>query len=115
MMAGPWENRDLSLEYFQLDFLGQYTVKHAFINGINIDRCYPGAPPDHVQVVMMSFRDGSRSPGIIVMGRGHPPAHAVKLPPSSATRNRIPTMNNFRWATVFFRSWITRLIACRRH
>ncbi|WP_375731691.1 DUF769 domain-containing protein [Xylella fastidiosa subsp. multiplex] len=73
MMAGPWENRDLSLEYFQLDFLGQYTVKHAFINGINIDRCYPGAPPDHVQVVMMSFRDGSRSPGIIVMGRGHPP------------------------------------------
>ncbi|QJP48541.1 DUF769 domain-containing protein [Xylella fastidiosa subsp. multiplex] len=73
MMAGPWENRDLSLEYFQLDFLGQYTVKHAFINGINIDRCYPGVPPDHVQVVMMSFRDGSRSPGIIVMGRGHPP------------------------------------------
>ncbi|MCH7235238.1 MAG: DUF769 domain-containing protein, partial [Xylella fastidiosa subsp. multiplex] len=64
MMVGPWENRDLSLEYFQLDFLGQYTVKHAFINGINIDRCYPGAPPDHVQVVMMSFRDGSRSPGI---------------------------------------------------
>ncbi|MFG1446715.1 DUF769 domain-containing protein [Xylella fastidiosa] len=73
MMAGPWENRDLSLEYFNLDFLGQYTVKHAFINGINIDRCYPGAPPDHVQVVMMSFPDGSSSPGIIVMGRGHPP------------------------------------------
>ncbi|KQH73041.1 DUF769 domain-containing protein [Xylella fastidiosa] len=73
MMAGPWENRDLSLEDFQLDFLGQYTVKHAFINGINIDRCYPGSPPDHVQVVMMSFRDGSSNPGIIVMGRGHPP------------------------------------------
>ncbi|MGY0342439.1 DUF769 domain-containing protein [Xylella fastidiosa] len=65
MMAGPWENRDLSLEYFQLDFLGQYTVKHAFINGINIDRCYLGSPPDHVQVVMMSFRDGSKSPGIV--------------------------------------------------
>ncbi|EWG13700.1 hypothetical protein P910_002967 [Xylella fastidiosa Mul-MD] len=73
MMAGPWENRDLSLEYFNLDFLGQYTVKHAFINGINIDRCYPGSPPDHVQVVMMSFRDGSSNPGIIVTGRGHPP------------------------------------------
>ncbi|WP_434428533.1 DUF769 domain-containing protein [Xylella fastidiosa] len=76
MMAGPWENRDLSLEYFQLDFLGQYTVKHAFINGINIDRCYPGAPPDHVQVVMMSFRDGSRSPGIVVTGGGRPPRPA---------------------------------------
>ncbi|WCF28034.1 DUF769 domain-containing protein [Xylella fastidiosa] len=73
MMAGPWENRDLSLEDFNLDFLGQYTVKHAFINGINIDRCYPGSPPDHVQVVMMSFRDGSSNPGIIVTGRGHPP------------------------------------------
>ncbi len=54
MMAGPWENRDLSLEYFNLDFLGQYTVKHAFINGINIKRCYRGSPPDHVQVVMMT-------------------------------------------------------------
>ncbi|MDD0936159.1 DUF769 domain-containing protein, partial [Xylella fastidiosa subsp. multiplex] len=73
MMAGPWENRDLSLEYFQLDFLGQYTVKHAFINGINIDRCYPGAPPDHVQVVMMSFRDGSRSPGIVKEIANRPP------------------------------------------
>ncbi|ALR04931.1 DUF769 domain-containing protein [Xylella fastidiosa] len=65
MMAGPWENRDLSLEDFQLDFFGQYTVKHAFINGININRCYLGSPPDHVQVVMMSFRDGSKSPGIV--------------------------------------------------
>ncbi|WP_375731728.1 DUF769 domain-containing protein [Xylella fastidiosa] len=73
MMAGPWENRDLSLEYFNLDFLGQYTVKHAFINGINIDRCYPGAPPDHVQVVMMSFRDGSRSPGIVKEIANRPP------------------------------------------
>lgn len=78
MMAGPWENRDLSLEDFQLDFLGQYTVKHAFINGINIDRCYPGSPPDHVQVVMMSFPDGSSNPGIIVMGRGHPPSPLSK-------------------------------------
>ncbi|MDD0862201.1 DUF769 domain-containing protein, partial [Xylella fastidiosa subsp. multiplex] len=68
-----WENRDLSLEYFNLDFLGQYTVKHAFINGINIDRCYPGAPPDHVQVVMMSFRDGSRSPGIVKEIANRPP------------------------------------------
>ncbi|MGY4697723.1 DUF769 domain-containing protein [Xylella fastidiosa subsp. sandyi] len=73
MMAGPWENRDLSLEDFNLDFLGQYTVKHAFINGINIKRCYRGSPPDHVQVVVMSFPDGSSNPGIIVMGRGHPP------------------------------------------
>ncbi|WP_038273337.1 DUF769 domain-containing protein, partial [Xylella taiwanensis] len=32
MLAGPWENRDLSLESFKVDFLGQYTVKHAFIN-----------------------------------------------------------------------------------
>ncbi|KQH73040.1 DUF769 domain-containing protein [Xylella fastidiosa] len=78
MMAGPWENRDLSLEDFNLDFLGQYTVKHAFINGINIGRCYPGSPPDHVQVVMMSFPDGSSSPGIIVMGRGHPPSPLSK-------------------------------------
>ncbi len=61
---------------FPVGFLGQYTVKHAFINGINIDRCYPGAPPDHVQVVMMSFRDGSRSPGIVVTGGGRPPRPA---------------------------------------
>ncbi|WP_375731519.1 DUF769 domain-containing protein [Xylella fastidiosa subsp. multiplex] len=73
MMAGPWENRDLSLEYFNLDFLGQYTVKHAFINGINIGRCYPGAPSDHVQVVMMSFRDGSSSPGIVKEIANRPP------------------------------------------
>ncbi|MGY0342438.1 DUF769 domain-containing protein [Xylella fastidiosa] len=78
MMAGPWENRDLSLEDFQLDFLSQYTVKHAFINGINIGRCYPGSPPDHVQVVVMSFPDGSSSPGIIVTGRGHPPSPLSK-------------------------------------
>ncbi|MDD0868981.1 DUF769 domain-containing protein, partial [Xylella fastidiosa] len=73
MMAGPWENRDLSLEYFQLDFLGQYTVKHAFINGINIDRCYPGVPPDHVQVVMMTTPSGFTTPGIVVTGGGRPP------------------------------------------
>ncbi|MGY0330572.1 DUF769 domain-containing protein [Xylella fastidiosa subsp. multiplex] len=65
MMAGPWENRDLSLEYFQLDFLGQYTVKHAFINGINIKRCYRGSPPDHVQVVMMTTPSGFTTPGIV--------------------------------------------------
>ncbi|WP_419653861.1 DUF769 domain-containing protein [Xylella fastidiosa] len=73
MMAGPWENRDLSLEDFQLDFLGQYTVKHAFINGINIKRCYRGSPPDHVQVVMMAPPGGSKTPGIVVMGGGRPP------------------------------------------
>ncbi|WLE28241.1 DUF769 domain-containing protein [Xylella fastidiosa] len=73
MMAGPWENRDLSLEYFQLDFLGQYTVKHAFINGINIDRCYPGVPPDHVQVVMVTSPSGSKTPGIISTGNGKRP------------------------------------------
>ncbi|MFG1446719.1 DUF769 domain-containing protein [Xylella fastidiosa] len=73
MMAGPWENRDLSLEYFNLDFLGQYTVKHAFINGINIDRCYPGVPPDHVQVVMVTSPSGSKTPGIISTGNGKRP------------------------------------------
>ncbi|MDC6412488.1 DUF769 domain-containing protein [Xylella fastidiosa subsp. multiplex] len=73
MMAGPWENRDLSLEYFQLDFLGQYTVKHAFINGINIDRCYPGAPPDHVQVVMMTTPTGFTTPGIVKEIANRPP------------------------------------------
>ncbi|WP_081089830.1 DUF769 domain-containing protein, partial [Xylella fastidiosa] len=76
MMAGPWENRDLSLEYFQLDFFGHYTVKHAFINGINIGRCYPGAPPDHVQVVMMTTPSGFRTPGIVVTGGGRPPRPA---------------------------------------
>ncbi|AAF83702.1 hypothetical protein XFUD_03805 [Xylella fastidiosa] len=73
MMAGPWENRDLSLEDFQLDFLGQYTVKHAFINGINIDRCYPGAPPDHVQVVMMTTPTGFTTPGIVKEIANRPP------------------------------------------
>ncbi|WCF28336.1 DUF769 domain-containing protein [Xylella fastidiosa] len=76
MMAGPWENRDLSLEYFNLDFFGQYTVKHAFINGINIDRCYPGSPPDHVQVVMMTTPSGFTTPGIVVTGGGRPPRPA---------------------------------------
>ncbi|ALR04933.1 DUF769 domain-containing protein [Xylella fastidiosa] len=65
MMAGPWENRDLSLEDFHLDFLGQYTVKHAFINGINIKRCYRGSPPDHVQVVVMTTPTGFMTPGIV--------------------------------------------------
>ncbi|WP_196484539.1 DUF769 domain-containing protein, partial [Xylella fastidiosa] len=73
MMAGPWENRDLSLEYFQLDFFGQYTVKHAFINGINIKRCYRGSPPDHVQVVMMTTPSGFTTPGIISTGNGKRP------------------------------------------
>ncbi|AAO29622.1 hypothetical protein D1605_009585 [Xylella fastidiosa subsp. fastidiosa] len=76
MMAGPWENRDLSLEYFQLDFFGQYTVKHAFINGINIDRCYPGSPPDHVQVVMVTSPSGSTTPGIVADGRINQPPEA---------------------------------------
>ncbi|MGY0342441.1 DUF769 domain-containing protein [Xylella fastidiosa] len=76
MMAGPWENRDLSLEDFQLDFLGQYTVKHAFINGINIKRCYRGSPPDHVQVVMMTTPSGFTTPGIVVTGGGRPPRPA---------------------------------------
>ncbi|ALQ97727.1 hypothetical protein B398_10360 [Xylella fastidiosa 32] len=76
MMAGPWENRDLSLEDFQLDFFGQYTVKHAFINGINIKRCYPGSPPDHVQVVMMTTPTGFTTPGIVVTGGGRPPRPA---------------------------------------
>ncbi|AAF83705.1 hypothetical protein XFUD_03820 [Xylella fastidiosa] len=76
MMAGPWENRDLSLEDFQLDFLGQYTVKHAFINGINIGRCYPGSPPDHVQVVMVTSPSGSKTPGIVADGGGKRPPEA---------------------------------------
>ncbi|TVS33171.1 DUF769 domain-containing protein, partial [Xylella fastidiosa] len=58
------------------DFLGQYTVKHAFINGINIDRCYPGVPPDHVQVVMMTTPSGFTTPGIVVTGGGRPPRPA---------------------------------------
>ncbi len=57
-------------------FLGQYTVKHAFINGINIDRCYPGVPPDHVQVVMMTTPSGFTTPGIVVTGGGRPPRPA---------------------------------------
>ncbi|ALQ97725.1 DUF769 domain-containing protein [Xylella fastidiosa] len=73
MMAGPWENRDLSLEYFQLDFLGQYTVKHAFINGINIKRCYRGSPPDHVQVVMVTTPTGFTTPGIVATFPNRPP------------------------------------------
>ncbi|HHW4681289.1 MAG TPA: DUF769 domain-containing protein [Xylella taiwanensis] len=77
MMAGPWENRDLSLESFKVDFLGHYTVKHAFINGINIFRCYPGSPPDNVQVVMMSFRNGSSNPGIVSDGYGKRPPRPV--------------------------------------
>ncbi|MDD0873513.1 DUF769 domain-containing protein, partial [Xylella fastidiosa] len=51
----------------------QYTVKHAFINGINIDRCYPGAPPDHVQVVMMTTPTGFTTPGIVKEIANRPP------------------------------------------
>ncbi|HHW4673109.1 MAG TPA: DUF769 domain-containing protein, partial [Xylella fastidiosa subsp. pauca] len=76
IMAGPCENRDLSLEDFQLDFLGQYTVKHAFINGINIKRCYRGSPPDHVQVVMVTSPSGSTTPGIVADGRVNQPPEA---------------------------------------
>ncbi|ERI59150.1 hypothetical protein M233_11255, partial [Xylella fastidiosa subsp. multiplex Griffin-1] len=61
---------------FQLDFLGQYTVKHAFINGINIDRCYRGSPPDHVQVVMVTSPSGSTTPGIVADGRVNQPPEA---------------------------------------
>ncbi|TNW00384.1 hypothetical protein C5H17_08850, partial [Xylella fastidiosa] len=63
----------LSLEYFNLDFLGQYTVKHAFINGINIKRCYRGSPPDHVQVVMMTTPTGFTTPGIVKEIANRPP------------------------------------------
>ncbi len=78
---------------FPVGFLGQYTVKHAFINGINIDRCYPGAPPDHVQVVMMSFRDGSRSPGIVVTGGGRPPRPADEHAAFIGSQYSIPATN----------------------
>lgn len=45
MMAGPNESRDLTLEQFQVNFLDQYTIKHAFINGVNIYRCFQAHRP----------------------------------------------------------------------
>ncbi|WP_425521236.1 DUF769 domain-containing protein [Xylella taiwanensis] len=78
MLAGPWENRDLSLESFKVDFLGQYTVKHAFINGINIKRCYPSSPPDNVQMVMERRSNGEDVPGIVASIGDGPPMVARK-------------------------------------
>ncbi|AAF85531.1 hypothetical protein XFUD_11930 [Xylella fastidiosa] len=72
MMAGPKESRDLTLEHFQVNFLDQYTIKHAFINGINIYRCYPGAPPDNVKMVMQHSH-GTEVPGIVVNLEGQQP------------------------------------------
>ncbi|AXI83698.1 DUF769 domain-containing protein [Xylella taiwanensis] len=78
MLAGPWENRDLSLESFKVDFLGQYTVKHAFIKGINIFRCYPSSPPDNVQMVMERRSNGEDVPGIVASIGDGPPMVARK-------------------------------------
>ncbi|MDD0943776.1 DUF769 domain-containing protein [Xylella fastidiosa] len=72
MMAGPKESRDLTLEQFQVNFLDQYTIKHAFINGVNIYRCYPGAPPNNVQMVMQRSH-GTEVPGIMVNLEGQQP------------------------------------------
>ncbi|MSS67749.1 hypothetical protein FHG75_01070 [Xylella fastidiosa subsp. multiplex] len=52
MMVGSRENPDLGLKSFSVDFLGQYRVKHAFLDGSNISRCYPGSPSGNVRVVM---------------------------------------------------------------
>ncbi|MDD0943278.1 DUF769 domain-containing protein, partial [Xylella fastidiosa] len=52
MMVGSRGNPDLGLKSFSVDFLGQYRVKHAFLDGSNISRCYPGSPSGNVRVVM---------------------------------------------------------------
>lgn len=88
MMAGPRESRDLSLEHFQVDFLGQYTIKHAFINGINIYRCYPASPPDNVQMLMQRL-NGVDVPGIVVNVEGQQPTVVALGPPILGTKKLI--------------------------
>ncbi len=78
---------------FPVGFLGQYTVKHAFINGINIDRCYPGAPPDHVQVVMMTTPTGFTTPGIVKEIANRPPEPYSQSAALSAPSTPIPATN----------------------
>ncbi|WP_375732104.1 DUF769 domain-containing protein [Xylella fastidiosa subsp. multiplex] len=64
-----------TLEYFQMDFLGQYTVKHAFINDYHPSskRCYLGSPIDNVQVVMNHLKNADNVPAIVVTRKGLPP------------------------------------------
>ncbi len=63
-----------TLEYFQMDFLGQYTVKHAFINDYHPSskRCYLGSPIDNVQVVMNHLKNADNVPAIVVTRKGLP-------------------------------------------
>ncbi len=65
MMRGPQDNRDLSLEHFNVNVFGQYQLQHAFINGINIRRCYRGSPPDNVELVMGTNVHGDPYPEFV--------------------------------------------------
>ncbi len=74
MMRGPQDNRDLSLEHFSVDVFGQYRLRHAFINAINIHRCYQGSPPDNVQLVMSPRVDGTLGARIVARHRDGTPS-----------------------------------------
>ena len=64
MMAGPWENRDLSLTTYKVNVFGKAILTHAYIQGVNISKCYSGARPDDVRLVMVQNYVSKLPPGI---------------------------------------------------
>jgi len=66
MMAGPWENRDVTLESFDVDFLGRHRIRHKFINGVNIKRCYRAALEEgRPRIITITNHFGQPHPAII--------------------------------------------------
>ena len=70
MMAGPWENRDLSLTTYKVNVFGKAILTHAYIQGVNISRCYSAAEQDDVRLLMVRFDNGTVVPGYVANRNG---------------------------------------------
>ncbi|MHA6844523.1 DUF769 domain-containing protein [Ralstonia syzygii] len=69
--ASPASPRELGLRFHTLNLFEQYRVTHAYLQGINISQCYPGAPDDDVQFVTMQRDSGKTEPAYIYYPRGN--------------------------------------------
>jgi len=65
------ENRNLTLEPFVVDFLGEYRIEHMFIDGsYGINRCYANDPlfpwtKGHGKFIYYTNRDGNDYPALV--------------------------------------------------
>lgn len=67
----PTSQREIGLRFHTLNLFGQYRVTHAYLQGVNISQCYPGAPDDDVQFVTMRWDSGKTEPAYVYYPRGN--------------------------------------------